>query len=136
MPDAIPVAAAPVAVDTLAALALPAPADFALGTDGEFALTATGDLALVSGAARLVQDVWCLAVTPQGAALCDPTYGDGLAGLIGGRMPSAAQAQAAAAGLQQAIAGLHARRTAQGRGWPVSRRRSPRAARPSPSTSR
>jgi hypothetical protein len=103
-----------IAVDTLAVLAAPQPADLAIGTDGELILTATGDLALVSGTARLVQDVWLLAVTPLGAALCDPTYGDGLAGLIGSRMPRPAQAQAAAAGLQNAITGLHAKRTAQG----------------------
>ena len=93
---------------------VPPPGDFAIGPDGEFVLAPTGDLALVTGAARLIQDAWMLAVTPQGAALCDPGYGDALAGLVGSRMPSPAQAQAAAAGLQSALLGLHAKRTAQG----------------------
>ena len=92
----------------------PAPCDLAIGQDGEFVLTPTGDLATVSGAARLAQDVWMLAVTPLGAAVIDPTYGDVFAGMVGGRMPDGAQLAAGVAGLEHALSTLQNKRTAEG----------------------
>jgi len=121
-PDPTPLGAAlaviPVAPPTELYVAPPAPlsapADLAIGRDGEFALTPTGDLALVSGTDRLVQDLWMLAVTPLGAAVIDPAYGDAFAGMVGGRLPDASALAAAVAGVQQAATGLHRTRAAQG----------------------
>lgn len=108
----------PVAPPTALYVAPPAPqaapADLAIGQDGEFVLTPTGDLGLVTGAARLLQDLWVLAVTPLGAAVIDPAYGDAFAGLVGARMPDASALAAAVAGLQQAVSGLHTTRASQG----------------------
>jgi hypothetical protein len=90
------------------------PLDLALDQTGNLIINAAGDLATVSGSARLMQDVWKLAVTPLGASLGDPAYGDAFAGMVGQPLPTLGQAQARAGGLAGAIKAVQAARTAAG----------------------
>jgi hypothetical protein len=90
------------------------PLDLALDQHGNLVINAAGDLATVSGAARLIQDVWKVSVTPVGASLGDPAYGDAFAGSLGQPMPTQGQAQARANGLANTIRAVQAARTAAG----------------------
>ena len=90
------------------------PLDLALDQTGNLVINAAGDLSTVSGSARLMQDVWKIAVTPLGASLGDPAYGDAFAGIIGQPMPTLGQAQARANGLANTIKAVQAARTAAG----------------------
>lgn len=92
----------------------PPPCDLGIDQDGEQILTPDGDLALVSGKARVAQDIWMLAVTPLGSNYGDPRYGSPLAGLVGRRMPQQTTLNGYATLLQKQAAALQQKRTAQG----------------------
>lgn len=94
--------------------ALDTPQDLALTQTGDFVLTPTGDLATVHGAARLLQDIWMLAVTAQGTLLGDPSYGNLFVGQIGEPALTQAVAQARAAGLAKQIGQLQDVRASAG----------------------
>lgn len=87
-----------------------APCDLGLGDDGELLYTPSGDLALVTGPARVAQDVWQLAVTPLGSEYGDPAYGSPFPALIGRRMPDQRALVANAALLQKQVAALQQKR--------------------------
>lgn len=91
-----------------------APQDLALTQAGDFVLTPSGDLATVHGPARLLQDIWMLAVTAQGTLLGDPSYGNLFVGQIGEPALTQATAQARAAGLAKQISQLQDMRAAAG----------------------
>jgi hypothetical protein len=90
------------------------PQDIALTQAGDFVVTPTGDLATVHGPARLLQDIWMLAVTVQGTLLGDPSYGNLFAGQIGQPALTQAIAQSRAAGLAKQIGQLQDLRAAAG----------------------
>lgn len=90
------------------------PQDIAVTQLGDFVMTPAGDLATVHGAGRLLQDIWMLAVTPQGASVGDPEYGNAIGSMIGGPGITQQQAQARAQGLAALLAALHDNRAAVG----------------------
>lgn len=92
----------------------PPPSDLGIDQHGELLLTPDGDLALVSGKARVAQDIWMLAMQPLGSNYGDPRYGSPLAGLVGRRMPPQTTLAGYATLLQKQASSLQQKRAAQG----------------------